>query len=401
VTSREPRLRELLEKAEDAALGPWAVRSSRSRGRLHPEGEHRYRTAFQRDRDRVIHASAFRRLQYKTQVFVYHEGDHFRNRLTHTLEAAQIARTVSRVLGANEDLVEAIVLAHDLGHTPFGHSGERAVHALMAQHGGFEHNRQSLRIVDLLEVRSSAYSGLNLTHETRAGVLKHGSEFPRYGHPVALPELGACPTLEAQIADIADEIAYDNHDIDDGLRSGLIEADALAEVPIWRHAWESSAGEAGGGASAAASGRVRRKRAIAALIDTLVSDLIETSHRRLLAARVSSAAEVQAATERMIALSGETTAALAELSRFLRESLYQHPQVLRMAAKAERILRDLWEAYTNDPRLLPTGLKHTGAARESGAPEPRERAICDYLAGMTDRFAMDEHRKLFDPHAHV
>ena len=201
------RSRELLEKLEERGLAPWGSRASQSLGRMQAEPDHAYRTAFQRDRDRVIHSGAFRRLQYKTQVFVYHEGDHFRNRLTHTMEVSQIARTVARALGANEDLTEAIVLAHDLGHTPFGHSGQRALHAVVREHGGFEHNRQSLRIVDLLERRSPSYRGLNLTHETRAGVLKHGSEFPRYSHPVPLPELGRCPTLEAQIADVSDEIA--------------------------------------------------------------------------------------------------------------------------------------------------------------------------------------------------
>ncbi len=382
------RLRDEHEKAEDRALAPWATRAARSRGRLHPEPEHLYRTAFQRDRDRVIHSTAFRRLQYKTQVFVYHEGDHFRNRLTHTLEVAQIARTAARALGANEDLVEAIVLAHDLGHGPFGHSGERALHRLLAAHGGFEHNRQSLRVLDWLETRAPGRRGLNLCEETRAGVLKHGAEFPRYGHPIPLPRLGRSPGLEAQIADLADEIAYHNHDIDDGLRSGLLELASLQDVPVWRQAWAR-------GADAGGDDRVRRTRAIAALIDRLTTDLCETSARRLEAAGVASAEEVQALGERCVGFSAEVAAETRALGKFLREQLYQHPQVLRMAAKGERILRDLWEAYVQDPRLLPPH------ALDGAADEPRERTIGDYLAGMTDRFAMDEHRKLFDPHAHV
>jgi dGTPase len=379
------RLRDELEKAEDRALAPWATRAAASRGRLFPEREHAYRTAFQRDRDRVVHSTAFRRLQYKTQVFVYHEGDHFRNRLTHTLEVAQIARTAARALGANEDLVEAIVLAHDLGHGPFGHSGERALHRLLTAHGGFEHNRQSLRVLDWLETRYPGRRGLNLCEETRAGVLKHGAEFPRYGHPVALPRLGRSPGLEAQIADVADEIAYHNHDIDDGLRSGLLDLESLQEVPLWREAWARVTG--------VADERARRARAISALIDRLTSDLIEASTRRLEQARVASAEEVQALAERCVAFSPEIAAEARALGRFLREKLYQHPQVLEMAARGEGILRDLWQAYTRDPGLLPAH------ALEGASDEPRERAIADYLAGMTDRFAMDEHRKLFDPHA--
>ena len=368
------RPRELLEKWEERGLAPWGSRASQSLGRMQVEPEHAYRTAFQRDRDRVIHSGAFRRLQYKTQVFVYHEGDHFRNRLTHTIEVSQIARTVARALGANEDLTEAIVLAHDLGHTPFGHSGQRALHSLLREHGGFEHNRQSLRIVDLLERRSPSYRGLNLSHETRAGVLKHGSEFPRYAHP-----------LEAQISDVPDAIAYDNHDVDDGLRSGLLELEALLEVPIWREVWERAGGEP----------RVRRARAIALLIDALATDLIEASARRLEEGGFASAAEVQAAEAPVVGFSEQTKLQMRALGSFLRENLYQHPQVLRMAAKGERILGDLWNAYTEDPRLLPA------SALQPAADEPPERAIADYLAGMTDRFAMDEHRKLFDPHAHV
>jgi dGTPase len=386
------RTRQELEKTEDGLLAAWAQRSSQSRGRLFPAAEHAYRTAFQRDRDRVIHSTAFRRLQYKTQVFVYHEGDHFRNRLTHTLEVAQIARTIARALGCNEDLTEAIVLAHDLGHTPFGHAGERALHGLMREHGGFEHNRQSLRLIDVLEVRSSEYRGLNLTQETRAGILKHGDRFPA-GHPVPLPELERCPSLEAQIADAADEVAYHNHDIDDGLRSGLVEWDALLDVPVWRDAIQSA--RAATGTASGGDERVQRARAIVQVIDHLATDLIETSLERLRGSGVQSADEVRQLDRPVIGCSPETVTEVRELARFLRENLYRHHQVVRMAAKAERILRDLWDAYTNDPRQLPP------QALERADDESHERCIADYLAGMTDRFAMDEHRKLFDPHAHV
>jgi dGTPase len=356
---------------------------------VHEEPPHPYRTVFQRDRDRVLHSTAFRRLQYKTQVFVYHEGDHFRSRLTHTLEVAQIARTVARSLGVNEDLSEGIVLAHDLGHTPFGHSGQQVLHRLLKDHGGFEHNRQSLRIVDFLEVRSNRYRGLNLTHETRGGLLKHGSEFPRYAHPVPLPELRGWPSAEAQIANLADEIAYHTHDVDDGLRSGLLEWDALSDLSIWRPALERARAEDSD------DQQVLRPRVIAELIDMLASDLIESSGARLIAHEIGSAAEIRDAPEPMVAFSREMADAKRELAAFLRENLYRHHRVVRMAAKAERILQDLWHVYTGDPRQLPPQVLRDGEG------EVPERAIADYLAGMTDRFAMDEHGKLFDPHAHV
>jgi dGTPase len=376
------RLREELEKGEERGLAPWASRATRGGARLHAEPEHPYRTAFQRDRDRIVHAAAFRRLQYKTQVFVYHEGDHFRSRLTHTLEVAQIARTVARALGCNEDLTEAIALAHDLGHTPFGHSGERALHRLLAAHGGFEHNRQTLRVVDLLERRTARYPGLNLTDATRAGLLKHGADFPRYAHPVPLPPLGASPSVEAQIADACDEIAYHNHDVDDGLRSGLLEIDALLEVPLWREAWERA------GTEGEADERVRRARAIARLIDALATDLVRTSHAKLEAEGVASSDEVRALPERAVDFSPAMTEEARRLGRFLRERLYEHPRVRGLAERAERVLGDLWRAYAEDRARIPEG------ALRPAPGEPAERAIADYIAGMTDRFALDERAKL-------
>jgi len=378
------RLREQLEEDEARRLHSCAMRAAESRGRLREEPPHRYRTAFARDRDRVLHSSAFRRLQYKTQVFVYHEGDHYRNRLTHTLEVAQIARTIARALGCNEDLTEAIVLAHDLGHTPFGHAGERALHRLMSDHGGFEHNRQSLRIVDLLDGGTPSLPGLNLTRETRAGIVKHGTDFPRYAHPVGLPELGASPGLEAQIADLSDEIAYHNHDIDDGLRSGLLVESDLAELELWQVAAERAARERPSDAGPRAS--------IVTLIDTLVSDVVECSTRRIADSGVTTYQEVLDHPEALVAFSPGVAKGTEAVARFLRERLYEHHDVLRMAAKAERILRDLFGAYSADHRLLPPWVL------ERPGQEPQERGIADYLAGMTDRFAQDEHGKLFDPH---
>jgi len=383
------RTRAELEKHEADSLAPWALRARDSRGRIEPEPAHAYRTAFQRDRDRVLHARAFRRLQYKTQVFPYSEGDHFRNRLTHTLEVAQIARTVARALGVNEDLVEAIVLSHDLGHPPFGHAGEHVLNQLLKPHGGFEHNRQSLRIVDWLEDRSERFPGLNLCHETRAGILKHGSTFPRYPHPVPLPDLGPGPSLEAQIANQCDEIAYHTHDLDDGLRAEILEWEALRELPLFRRVLAAAHAEGTGGA------RDERPRVTVALIDLLATDLIEASAQRLERHQPVSPEAAAALAERAIGFSPQIAAEKRELARFLLDRFYRHHRVLRMAAKAERILGDLWRAYASDPRQLPPHVL------ERARGEPEERAIADYVAGMTDRFAMDEHDRLFDPHTHV
>ncbi len=388
------RGRETLERDERQRLAPWAARAGESRGRPCAEPDHPLRTAFQRDRDRVLHSTAFRRLQYKTQVFIHHEGDHFRNRLTHTLEVSQIARTVARALGANEDLCEAIVLAHDLGHTPFGHAGQRALHELLREFGGFEHNRQSLRIVDWLERRSERSRGLNLTHETRAGILKHGARFPRYSHPVPLPPADRSPGAEAQIADLCDEIAYHAHDIDDGMRSRLIGSPELESLELWRLAGSRARARAGDDASEPSPERARGP-IIVALIDLMVSDAIESSAERLGQSALRSAAELRALERLPIGFSEEMAKRVRELHRFLSTRLYQHHQVVRMSVKAERILSSLWGAYRDEPRLLPPQVL------EEIGDEPRERAIADYLASMTDRFAMDEHRRLFDPHAHV
>jgi dGTPase len=378
------RTREAIEAEEAERLSPCAVRAADSAGRVVPEEEHPYRTAFQRDRDRVLHARAFRRLEYKTQVFVHHEGDHYRNRLTHTLEGAQIARTIARALRLNEDLAEAIVLAHDLGHTPFGHAGERVLNELLAGDGGFDHNRQSLRIVDLLEERYPGYRGLNLTHETREGILKHGAGFE---HPVALPKATPHPSLEARVADFSDEIAYTNHDLDDGLRSGLLSWEQLEEVALWREVRRGLDAQV-----QKASESVRRSQLIVGLINRLVTDLVEDTARRLDAAGAATLADVRASEAPLVGYSPPLARGLLELKRFLNVRLYQHREVLRMTRKAERILGDLYRSYREDPAQLPP---HVVARFAS---DGEARAVADYVAGMTDRFAQQEHRKLTDFH---
>ncbi len=376
------RHREQIEQREDASLAPFALRASRSVGRLNSELAHPYRTAFQRDRDRILHSHAFRRLQHKTQVFPMPQGDHLRNRLSHTLEVAQVGRTVARALGANEDLCEGIVLAHDLGHPPFGHAGERLLHDLAHACGGFEHNRQSLRTVDFLELRSDAYRGLNLTHETRCGLLKHGAEYPKYSHPVPLPELGRQQSVEAQIANLADEIAYHSHDIDDGLRAGLLDWDQLSELELFANALARVREEG------VRDRDLQRRRVIARVIDLATSDLIETSDALLSASCVDSAEAVGASDEPLVTFSSGMRAQTRAVARFLLANFYRHPEVLRMVEEAERVLRDLWSAYASQPDRLPVDVSRRGR------DEPHERAVVDYIAGMTDRFAMEEHRAL-------
>jgi dGTPase len=370
------------EGEEAERLAAVAVKSGASRGRVFDEPEHSYRTAFQRDRDRIVHSQAFRRLEYKTQVFVYHEGDHYRNRLTHTLEGGQIARTIARVLRLNEELAEAVVLAHDLGHTPFGHAGERVLNELLENDGGFDHNRQSLRIVDLLEERYPGFRGLNLTDETREGILKHGCSWE---HPVRLPDLGAQSSLEAQVADFADEIAYINHDLDDGLRSGLLRLEQIGEVPLWgetRAAVEERLGDVGE--------RVLRAQTIVALIDRLVTDLVESTARRLDAASLGDVDAVRRHPERLVGFSAEVAGAKGKLKQFLYDDLYLHPQVRNVSERASHILGELYAAYCRDSSLLPERVR--GHFESDG----EIRAIADYIAGMTDRFALQERAALTD-----
>lgn len=372
-----------MEHLEDS-LAPYAARSTRSQGRAIAEDPPRSRTQFQRDRDRIVHSTAFRRLEYKTQVFVNHEGDLFRTRLTHSLEVAQIARSVARTLRVNEDLVEAIALAHDLGHTPFGHAGQDALDGCMRDYGGFEHNLQSLRVVDCLEERYGDFDGLNLCFETREGILKHCS----LGHARGLGALGERfllrrqATIEAQIANLADEIAYSNHDIDDGLRSGLIDPLQLEAIPLYaRHRQQVLARMPRLGARRAVHETIRR------MIDTLVSDLVEESERRLQAAAPGDLAAVRCAPP-LVAFSPGVRAEADVLKSFLHSKLYRHCEVLRMTTKAARIVRELFAAFLAEPRLLPG--THSQRVEEQGP-----RAIADYIAGMTDRYAIREHRRLF------
>ncbi len=377
------------EKEEVERLCAAAVKSAESRGRVTPERDHPYRTAFQRDRDRIVHSRAFRRLEYKTQVFVHHEDDHYRNRLTHTLEGAQIARTIARSLRVNEELAEAVALAHDLGHTPFGHAGERVLAELLAQDGGFDHNRQTLRVVDWIEERYPEFRGLNLTAETREGILKHGAGWE---HPLPLPELGRHRPLEAQVADVADEIAYINHDLEDGLRSGLLVREQLAEVPLWREAERRALERCRPGRVGES---VVRSQTIIALINGLVTDLVEETARRVGESGVDSVEAVRRHGDRLVAFTPATGGAKLGLKRFLMENLYQHPHVLRTTRKAEQVLRELFETLRETPALLPR------AVRDRFGDDGEARAIADYVAGMTDRYAMAEHRKLLDPHESI
>jgi len=365
-------------------LAPYAVTEAVSRGRVHDEPAPVARGQFQRDRDRIVHSTAFRRLEYKTQVFVNHEGDLFRTRLTHSIEVAQLTRGIARELGLNEDLAEAIALAHDLGHTPFGHAGQEALNACMKDYGGFEHNLQSLRTVDLLEDRYAGFDGLNLMFETREGILKHCSRV----NAERLGELGqrfldgTQPSLEAQLANLADEIAYNNHDVDDGLRSGLITLEQLDEVPIFAVQRREAEARWPG-----LSGRKLINETVRRMIHLMVIDLIEQTRANIAAEGVATLADVHAA-PRLVAYSDALLPPLRELKVFLRDKLYRHYQVLRMTNKARRIVGDLFTAFTDDPHILPP--QYQAMARED-----KPRAIADYIAGMTDRYAMKEHRRLF------
>jgi len=384
-------------------LATYASKPEESRGRLHPEPEHPMRSPFQRDRERIIHSTAFRRLTYKTQVFVYHEGDHYRTRLTHTLEVAQIARTISRALGLDEDLAETLALAHDLGHTPFGHAGEEALDAEMVQFGGFSHNDQTLRILTRLERRYAEFDGLNLTWESLEGTAKHNgplrgegidrpvpptiAEYDR-GHPLALDTF---PSAEAQVAALADDIAYNNHDIDDGLRAGLFAVADLADVPLVGPMFRGVASR-----YAALEEPRLIHESIRRLIDRMVGDLIGETNKRLADSAVRSADEVRALKAPVVAFSDEMRRNDRVLKAFLFERMYRHYRVNRMGSKARRVVHDLFTLYLAEPRYLPGEWSHLAG----GPVEPQTaRVAADYLAGMTDRFALDEHQRVFDTHA--
>ena len=375
--------RKELEALEDQTLAPYGIRSKDTKGRCFPEEEPEYRTAFQRDRDRILHTSAFRRLEYKTQVFINYEGDYYRTRLTHTLEVAQIGRTVARALGANPELTEAICLAYDMGHPPFGHNGEMTLAHLMQDHGGFDHNKQSLRIVTKLEQRYPDFLGLNLTWELREGIVKHESEYDISDARNYDPELRG--HLEAQITNAADELSYTAHDLDDGLRSGMINASMLEGITLWEILVESV------GWRGHELDDLSRHRMIRNLIDMEVTDLVHTTDQHLRESGVRSVIELQKLPYNVIGFSEEMSHRNRQLKDFLYSNLYRHHRVVRMATKAERIISDLFKAYLREPAILPSHVQDL--SEERGL----ERNICDYIAGMTDRFAVEEYQKLFDP----
>lgn len=379
----------IYDEIEEKILAPYAMKSKSSRGRRHPEPEHAYRSPYQRDRDRIIHSVAFRRLEYKTQVFVNHEGDDYRTRLTHSLEVSQIARTIAKALRLNEELTEALALAHDLGHTPFGHAGEEILNKLMKGHGGFEHNLHTLRIVDELEERYPGFPGLNLTWETREGIVKHRTEYDKASTPAEL-DPGRMPTLEAQIVDIADEIAYDNHDIDDGLTSGLLQEQAFEKVPLWQETKKEVEREYPG-----IQNPKKRYQIIRKLISLLVGDTIGESQKRLQNNKIQGINDVKNFDARLIDFSDGVKEKRRPLRKFLHEELYQHYRVNRMAEKARRIVNLLFGAYIENPAMLPTEFQNKIDDNNKYV------IVCDYIASMTDRFALDEHEKLFNPYKKV
>lgn len=382
-------LRDELRRREGDSLASYATRSSDTQGRVYDEPEHPFRLPFQRDRDRIIHSTAFRRLEYKTQVFVNHEGDYYRTRLTHSIEAGQITRTLCRVLGLNEDLGEAVALSHDLGHTPFGHAGERVLNKLMEPYGGFEHNAQSLRIVDVLEERYPGFPGLNLTWEVREGIVKHSSEYDRPLVQQFAP--GVQPVLEAQIVDFADEIAYNSHDIDDGLKSGMLEERDLADVALWREARDQVRAAHGD-----ASETIQRYQTVRRIIDGLVTDMIAAIVGRIEEHGIRTLADVRACPVRLAGLSQTMAAKNRELKRVLFNRLYRHHRITRMTVKAQRVMTALFHTYMEEPQQMPPHVY-----RRVDVDDTKARVVADYIAGMTDRFAFDEYRKLFDPDERV
>jgi len=392
---------EAIAEREDDLLAPYAMKAKNTRGRQHDERETRYRGAYrgiyQRDRDRVIHCTAFRRLEYKTQVFVNHEGDNYRTRLTHTLEVTQISRGIARALRLNEDLTEAVALAHDLGHTPFGHSGEDALRELMEGHGGFEHNIHGLRIVDHLERRYPNFPGLNLTYEVRECIARHATQHDN--PPPAEFGSSGQPLLEGQVVDAADEIAYDNHDVEDGLLAGIIDPAQLEQLELWREA----------AARARAAFKTLPAPALPSqivtfLINILVTDLLENSAREIARAGVRTAADAQAASRRLITFSADIQPKKKALETFLFDNLYRHYRVQRMASKAKHFIAELFQQYVEHPNLLPTDRQDQIGEEAAGGRTEEDacyRVVCDYIAGMTDRYAQEEYKRLFYPFERV
>ena len=378
-----------IKDIEDFTLAPYAMKSSESKGRLHPEDEHPYRSAYQRDRDRIVHSAAFRRLEYKTQVFVNHEGDDYRTRLTHTLEVAQIARTIASALHLNIDLTEAIALAHDLGHTAFGHSGEDALNELMSKSGGFNHNTQGLRVVDYLEEKYPDFPGLNLTWEVREGIAKHSTAFDVSSRLKGLAPKES-PTLETQVVDIADEIAYDNHDLDDGLASGLIKEADLEGLAIWKAINKGITEKHPG-----ISGEKKRYLIIRSLIDLQVTDLIRETEINIKKAKLKSYKDAKKIKKKIVTFSQDMLKLRIPLRSFLMDRLYNHYRVVRMSIKAKRFIQELFKVYVDNPKQLPEKVQ------QRISRDGVRRVVCDYIASMTDRYALNEYKKLFDPYEKV
>ena len=380
--------REELEEREERELAAYAMRSRSSRGRFHPDPEHPYRTAYQRDRDRIVHTTAFRRLEYKTQVFVYSEGDHYRNRLTHSIEVAQIGRTMARALGCNEDLVEAICLAHDLGHPPFGHTGETTLNELMRDHGGYDHQKQTYRIITRLEQRYPDHPGLNLTFEVREGVVKHDTDYDVVDARDYNPDERG--TLECQLCNLADEIAYNTSDSDDGLRAGILRPNEFLDLAICRRVLDSLGETA---SSVDLTRPLERHRFIRRLVGIEVSDSIQSTGANLRAAGVQNLADLRAQEHNVSAYSDAIKEENRELKRFLFASFYRHYRVVRMAGKADRTVRALFTAFVEEPAQLPPDTQNNVSERGRDV----YRVVCDYISGMTDRYAIAEYRRLFDP----
>jgi dGTPase len=381
--------RKEIEQLEEKSLAPFAARSAQTRGFRYPQEKPEFRTVYQRDRDRIVHSAAFRRLEYKTQVFVNHEGDYYRTRLTHTIEVVQIARSIARPLRLNEDLTESIALAHDIGHTPFGHSGEEMLNALMKDFGGFEHNVQGLRVVDELERRYADFNGLNLSYETREGIIKHRSEYdipPIRSHSDEFPD-DESPTLETQIVSIADEIAYNSHDLDDGLKSGILDLEVLDSVPMWKEFYDHLSDS-----DRTNDREIVKRKTIRYVISIQIKDVIENSARVIAGKNLSSLLDARK-NDTLIGFSDEMTEKNRELKDFLYQYLYRDYRVVKMADKAKRFIEDLFKVYSRNPAQLPPD--HFARTKKDGV----ERVVCDYIAGMTDRYAQDEYHRFFEPYS--
>lgn len=383
--------REQLEAREKLILAPWGMKSADTRGRVYPDDEAGYRTVYQKDRDRIVHTTAFRRLAYKTQVFVYHEGDHYRNRLTHTMEVSQLGRTIARALGANEDLTEAICLAHDLGHPAFGHTGEHILNELMADNGGFDHQRQTMRVIEKLEQRYPDFPGLNLSYELREGLVKHDTDYDVINAEGYEPLLAG--TLECQIANLADEIAWNTSDLDDGLQAGILDVSHLAEQPLWQQVMDSL----GEPYHPPRLDSLLRARIIRRLVGIEIDDAVRNTLAQLRALDIESVDALRAVRHNLASFSPELSEANVVQKRYLFEHFYRSYRVMRMSFKAEMILTGLFEAYVHEPRQLPPATLEKVKQSEEGL----HRVVCDYLAGMTDRYAIQEYKRLFDPDERV